>query len=160
MSVSKIVLAYDGSEDSKFALEWSKSYALQIGAEIAVTSVYDEMPALQAEAASMLIPFATAYANGLKKHLKEIEEEISVYEIAVSTILLKGNPPDEIIHYASQINADLIICGTRGLGGFSSLLLGSVAHKLVAYSPIPVLVVKRPRPGKQDPKSATPAKTL
>lgn len=154
MSVKKIVLAYDGSDDSKFALEWSKSYAPQIGAEIIITSAYDDMPALQVEDASLLINFATSYANGLKKHLSEVEKECLAQGLNVSTVILKGNPPDEIIHYAAEIKADLIICGTRGLGGFSSLLLGSVAHKLVTYSPLPVLVVKRPRPPKkEDPSS-------
>jgi len=54
----------------------------------------------------------------------------------------EGNPADAIIKYAKKIEADIIICGTRGYGGFGALLLGSVAHKLVTYAKIPVLVVK------------------
>lgn len=159
MAVKKIVLAYDGSEDSEFALNWSKSYAQQSGAEVIITSVYDCAPPLLMENSSLLLTdLDHAYHDGLEKRLKEARKKIMAEGFTVSTEVLKGNPADEIMCYAARVNADLIICGTRGLGGFSSLLLGSVAHKLVTYSPIPVLVIKRPLP-KGAPGHKLPAST-
>jgi nucleotide-binding universal stress UspA family protein len=47
-----------------------------------------------------------------------------------------------LIEHATEGGFTFLISGTRGAGGFEGLLLGSVAHKLVTYSPIPVLIVK------------------
>ena len=47
-----------------------------------------------------------------------------------------------IVSYAEEENIDLIVIGTRGRSGFTKLLLGSVASKVVTYAHCPVLVVK------------------
>jgi nucleotide-binding universal stress UspA family protein len=47
-----------------------------------------------------------------------------------------------IVDYAEQENIDLIVAGTKGRSGFTKLLLGSVASKVVTYAHCPVLVVK------------------
>lgn len=47
-----------------------------------------------------------------------------------------------IVDYAEQENIDLIVVGTKGRSGFTKLLLGSVASKVVTYAHCPVLVVK------------------
>ncbi|MFL6472392.1 MAG: universal stress protein, partial [Nitrososphaeraceae archaeon] len=47
-----------------------------------------------------------------------------------------------IVHYAEQENIDLIVIGTIGRSGFTKLLLGSIASKVVTYAPCPVLVVR------------------
>jgi nucleotide-binding universal stress UspA family protein len=49
---------------------------------------------------------------------------------------------DAILSYAESNNVDLIILGSRGLGGFKKLLLGSVASGLSQYSKVPVMIVK------------------
>ena len=49
---------------------------------------------------------------------------------------------DEIIRYAKDKGVDLIVVGTKGRSGMSKALLGSVASKVVTYSPCSVLVVR------------------
>jgi nucleotide-binding universal stress UspA family protein len=49
---------------------------------------------------------------------------------------------DEIIRYAKEKGIDLIVVGTKGRSGMSKALLGSVASKVVTYSPCSVLVVR------------------
>jgi nucleotide-binding universal stress UspA family protein len=49
---------------------------------------------------------------------------------------------DEIIRYAQEKGVDLIVVGTKGRSGMSKALLGSVASKVVTYSPCSVLVVR------------------
>jgi nucleotide-binding universal stress UspA family protein len=49
---------------------------------------------------------------------------------------------DEIIRYAQEKEVDLIVVGTKGRSGMSKVLLGSVASKVVTYSPCSVLVVR------------------
>jgi nucleotide-binding universal stress UspA family protein len=61
---------------------------------------------------------------------------------AVETRLLDGDPAPEILRYAEENAIDLIISGSRGLGGLKGLFLGSVSHKLIEGAACPCLVVK------------------
>jgi nucleotide-binding universal stress UspA family protein len=60
--------------------------------------------------------------------------------VRVSTELVTGAPAPVLLQAAQ--NADLVVIGDRGLGGFSGLLIGSVAVQMAAHSPVPVLVAK------------------
>jgi nucleotide-binding universal stress UspA family protein len=53
-----------------------------------------------------------------------------------------GAPAEKIITIAEHNNADLIIMGSRGLGGFASLLLGSVSDRVLHHATCPVLIVR------------------
>lgn len=55
---------------------------------------------------------------------------------------LRGYPPAVIAEYARQLEADLLVIGTRGRSGLSSLVLGSTSHGVIHDSPCDVLVVK------------------
>lgn len=56
-----------------------------------------------------------------------------------------GYPPDEIVDYAASIGAGLIVVGSRGLGEFKSLLLGSTSHRVSHLAGCNVLIVKTPQ---------------
>jgi nucleotide-binding universal stress UspA family protein len=58
--------------------------------------------------------------------------------IAVTRLLLRGEPAPEIVQAARERNAGLIVMATRGVGGFYPLLLGSVTAKVLHESDIPV----------------------
>lgn len=60
--------------------------------------------------------------------------------VVLSTELVRGAPAAVILHEARD--AQLVVLGDRGLGGFTSLLVGSAAVQVTAHSPVPVLVVK------------------
>ncbi len=60
----------------------------------------------------------------------------------VETILKEGDPAMEIAGIAETQNADLLIAGSRGLGGIGSVLLGSVSQKLLHLAPCSCLVVR------------------
>lgn len=53
-----------------------------------------------------------------------------------------GDPAETIAKYAKEKGVDQIFMGTRGMGGVSNLVLGSVATKVIHLSPVPVLLVK------------------
>jgi len=140
MAFKKFIVAYDGSADSDKALVIAGDLAQNLVAKILLVSVY-EIPATLSDASGY-----SDWATDLEKIHKEKVEKGKKYceekGIEVNAEVLQGSPAEEIIKYAQQEKADMIIAGTRGLGGFGRLLLGSVAHNLVNYSTIPVLIVK------------------
>ncbi|MDU2064955.1 MAG: universal stress protein [Sporomusaceae bacterium] len=145
IELKKIVVAYDGSEHSKRALDWAVKFA---GASKAVIDV---VMVLVPSSLLVGVDYAgVCFSEELKEMAeKEIEEQLEAAKsfceaqnVVVHTATLFGNVVDEIQHYVTDVKADMVICGTRGLGGFEGLLVGSVAHKLVTYLPVPVLAVK------------------
>ena len=90
--------------------------------------------------------------EGMEEAAKEMMEEflsqndiLNVAESAgvdMTTVLLRGLPVTQILHHAQTANVDLIVMGSRGRTGLSSLLIGSRAQRVVQLSPIPVMVVK------------------
>ena len=57
-------------------------------------------------------------------------------------VLVKGRPFEQIVNIAKGMNVDLIVMGTYGSRSADKLLIGSVAERVIEYSPCPVLVVK------------------
>lgn len=64
-----------------------------------------------------------------------------------TTTIGRGDPKREILGAASDVGADLIVLGSRGLGGFKGLLLGSVSRGVAKAAPCSLLVVASPRLG-------------
>ena len=141
MTMKRYVVAYDGSANSKKALELAADLAKSVPAEILLVTVCD--PILQQfEDVCLSSDMEREYEQHFAGKAEEGRKYCETNGVKVQAKILKGHPADVIIQFANQENADLIVSGTRGLGGFGQLLLGSVAHKLVTYSPIPVLIVR------------------
>jgi nucleotide-binding universal stress UspA family protein len=66
-------------------------------------------------------------------------------KIPVSHVMLEGDPASEIVRYAADAGADVIVIGTHGRTGVDRLMMGSVAEKVMRDAPCSVLVVKLPR---------------
>lgn len=60
--------------------------------------------------------------------------------VPITTEMVPGAPVKVLLHQAHE--AEVIVIGDRGLGGFSGLIVGSTAVQLATHSPVPVLVVK------------------
>jgi nucleotide-binding universal stress UspA family protein len=71
-----------------------------------------------------------------------VEEAAKAANVEVESVLLEGNPADEIIEFAEQNGVEIIVMGTLGKTGLERFLLGSVAENVVRHSKIPVLVVR------------------
>ncbi|MEW6621962.1 MAG: universal stress protein [Bacillota bacterium] len=140
MVIKRIVVGYDGSKYSKKALEAAISLAKTLEASVTVLAVV-RAP----EFSPTIDEIDEAYKNGertIKPQLEEIRRIGEENKIALNAVILHGHPAESIVKYASDKKADLIIVGTRGAGGFKSLIIGSVAQKVVGYSKVPVLVIK------------------
>lgn len=73
-----------------------------------------------------------------------IEEVIEESDVAIERVDLRGYPPDTLVDYVSDIDASLLVVGTRGRGDFASLILGSTSHRAIQLAQCDVLVVKAP----------------
>ena len=59
-----------------------------------------------------------------------------------NTLLMNGDPSQQIVHAARSTRADLVVVGTHGRTGFSKFILGSVAGRVVATASCPVVTVR------------------
>ena len=137
----RIAVAFDASPDSRKALAKAMELARELAGEIFVVTVYEPIPFSFDEGAV----YIAAENEAMRVFREKAEVGRKLCEeaaIVAHSQVLYGHPADELIKYAEQERMDLIVTGSRGQGGFASLVLGSVAQQLVKYSKVPVLVVK------------------
>lgn len=72
----------------------------------------------------------------------QLEAAISGAEVPIEKVSLDGYPPDRLVGYANEIEAVLLVVGTRGHGELASLVLGSTSHRAIHLAECDVLVVK------------------
>ena len=139
----RILLAVDGSENSKRAILEAKAYSKHREVEITLLTV---LTPIASEHYNYLAPPLFEDANYLKKIgskiLAEAKQILALPSEQVHEKIQLGHPADEILSEAKTGNYDLIILGSRGLGGFSRSILGSVSNKVLNHAEINVLVVK------------------
>ena len=86
---------------------------------------------------------ADRYAHWLLKHVQESVSDI-IREGGISCSFYQeiGHPDETIARFAEQHDADLIVLGSRGLGGFARMLVGSVSNNVAYHANCPVLLVR------------------
>ncbi|TMN22966.1 universal stress protein [Lentibacillus cibarius] len=141
----KILVAYDGSELSREALNEAKLQARGVPeTEVYILSVVTQAgPSANVAVARSM---EWELADNLRPELKEIEEEFQADDITVYTDVVidvaQRNAGEKVCSYAEEHDINLIIIGSRGLGGVKRLLLGSVSTRVVQHAHCPVLVIK------------------
>jgi nucleotide-binding universal stress UspA family protein len=139
-----ILVAVDGSKESKLALADAIDLALESNARLTLLHVCPPPPgAIRSTPAGAL-----AAAELPAYHDKVLREMVASVpkELPVTTLLVDGNPAHEIVKAAREYDHDLIVIGSRGRGRATAALLGSVSHEVLHEAPVPVLVVHA-RPG-------------
>ena len=150
----KILIAFDGSEASKHALDHAVNFVEPFGAELIILSVVPRvmMPVFPDEGFGAA-PITVAqdmgeYQDRMKeiynKNLVDAKKDINDHfpDMKVETKLLEGRPSSTIVSAAEEYNADLIIIGSRGIGGITGWILGSTSRNVVESCTKPILVVK------------------
>ncbi|KAJ3149081.1 hypothetical protein HDU89_004084 [Geranomyces variabilis] len=82
------------------------------------------------------------YMDASHKLLKYFGNHILKAGIKCRAIALRGDPREELVHKTAEINADMLVMGSRGMGTIKRALLGSVSDHCVHNSPCPVVVVR------------------
>ena len=142
MANKKLMLAYDGSEHSQRALDWTLDLNAQLLYELEIVTVIPPFPSLFADFPTDTYALMEVNRKNGQTMLERAASHCQERGQTATTALLEGHIVDTLIEHATEGGFTFLISGTRGAGGFEGLLLGSVAHKLVTYSPIPVLIVK------------------
>jgi nucleotide-binding universal stress UspA family protein len=136
----KILLAVDGSPQSDKAADTVRQLAALTGAKVLVVHAYPHTSDLlgYTDFESLV---AQRKAKG-QEILARARHLLAGQEERVTEDLLEGPEADAIITAARVQGVDLVVMGTRGLGGFERLLFGSVSRKVAHLAPCPVLLVR------------------
>ena len=154
---NKILVAVDGSEGSQRASKAALELAVKLKAELIVFHAIgpissDYRSALASTAGAMVPPISQEeidayYAYARRAALGMVGGTVS--EAKERGLKVKIDMPDAvasvveaIINHADHEHVDLIVVGTRGLGGFKKMLLGSVSSGVISHASCPVLVVR------------------
>jgi nucleotide-binding universal stress UspA family protein len=136
--MSRIVVGVDGSEGSQGALEWAAQEAQYRNAELHIVSAW-------------LYPISMGYtvpvdAEPFEKSAQEIGEQAAAYvhktwpEVQVRVEVREAQPALTLVE--ASTGADMLEVGTRGLGGFRGLLLGSVSQHCAHHARCPIVIVR------------------
>jgi nucleotide-binding universal stress UspA family protein len=137
-SKGHILVGVDGSESSKTALRWAERLSTVVGSGIhaVIAWQYPMMLGWEGGIPDWWQPDADA-----KKILEDTLDSVfgKTRPVGLSTTVQEGQPT--MILLEASKNADMLIVGSRGHGGFAGLLLGSVSSACAEHATCPVLVV-------------------
>ncbi|HVV36146.1 MAG TPA: universal stress protein [Acidimicrobiales bacterium] len=135
----KIVVGVDGSDGSVRALRWAIAEAASHRARVIAVHAWEE-------------PFLGELATKHEYESVRVECEHQAKDVVKDTIaraggehasveflVLHGTPAEMLLTAARE--ADLLVVGSRGRGGFASLMLGSVSLRCAQHAPCPVVIV-------------------
>lgn len=148
----KYMVAVDGSEHGWKALDLASDLANASGADLIILHVvpYQEMPkGLEEFAKNEGIPVEEEsaryhYSRSLGDKITSAAEARARKNglTRITTRVAEGNPADQIVKMTGSESADMIFLGSRGLGDFGGLLMGSVSHKVMQLAPCTCVAVK------------------
>lgn len=140
--IKRVLVGVDGSANARRALEWAIELAAPTGAEVAVV-----------HAAGLLTRFGDGPLVPAHAHMTELQERLerewcaplALAGVPYRAILADGAPVLALLAAAEREQADVIVVGSRGEGGFAELRLGSTSQQLAEHADRPVLIVPSSR---------------
>ena len=134
--IKHIVVALDVSDTSNKIIDKALSFAKLFDAKITGIYVIGIQPTLLS---GVINDRETKKAEKILRSKKQYCERKDVH---FAFKILIGKPATEIVKFAEKAKVDLIVMGSKGMGGFRGKVLGSVANSLVHESKVSVLIVK------------------
>jgi len=145
MMFGKILLAVDGSSDAQEAAEYARNLALRDGAQVIVVHAFEPVPAYIGEPQESRV--AADHVNEGQRIAQQTAKGLQEAGLEVIVEVLEGPAARAILSVAEVRQPDLIVMGSRGHGDLTSLLLGSVSHRVLAHTQAPVMIVKAGQAG-------------
>ncbi|KAM0065503.1 putative universal stress protein A family [Helianthus debilis subsp. tardiflorus] len=157
-STMKVWIAVDESDGSFYALEWALKHLFahhdaDKESPFAITVVHVQPPFQPTYTALPVGPvlFAT---SGMRDSVVKAEEESAAkilaraselcdqHKIKVEYLVLRGNPKEMLVEAVDQMDIDLLVVGSRGLGQIKRAVLGSISDYCAHHAKCPVLIVR------------------
>ena len=139
---SKILVPVDGSDISYRALDSALFLSERLGSKITAIHVIEKVPTVYIQSQKILDEILVTHKNESQKILDECSSIATKKGIAIDTTLLEGNPASTILEFSQMDKYEVIIIGSRGMGHFKALILGSVSSKILHHSVCPVLLIR------------------
>jgi nucleotide-binding universal stress UspA family protein len=140
MRKGTVVVATDGTGSSRAAVRWAAREASRRGATLQVTHILDwEWAETRYEFGDGRFGTARKAAEGIARGGVALAHEISP-DLNCEIDILVGNPAARLI--AETADAGLLVLGSRGRGGFASLMLGSISQRVAMHASCPVAVIR------------------
>lgn len=138
MTISRIVVGIDGSRGSELAVRWTADLATALGADVVAVH---SMGMLEDRGDGTLVP-----AEQVRDQIAVVLETEWCQPLRDAGVrfhaeIVPGNPVTVILEVARRENVDLIVVGSRGIGGISGLHLGSTSHEVAVHAHRPVVIV-------------------
>ncbi len=137
--IAKILVPLDGSKTSSNGLDMAIFLARQCGAVIIglhIVSVYPQ------HLGALLTPLKAKLIQDAEKFMEQAKVKSAQHGIVFRHKIIYGDPTSGIIDFMKQNKFDLVVIGSRGMGGMKEAFLGSVSNSIVHKSHVPILVVK------------------
>lgn len=135
-AVGMIVVGVDGSPGSAAALAWCTDLAPTLGASVVAVMALDSAEGLNAEGTQV------ARRQAAEVSMATWTAALRATDVSVESVIVEHDRPVEaLLATAADSDADLLVVGTRGLGGFSEVRLGGTALHLVHHRGLPVVLV-------------------
>jgi nucleotide-binding universal stress UspA family protein len=139
--IRRILVGTDGSDNARRALDWAATLAEQAGAEVVAVHCLGLLFHPNASDASDLEP-AQPHRDEIRALLDGAwTAPLRAAGVTYRTEMRDGSPVSVLLTVADESAADMVVVGSRGIGGFPGLLLGSTSTQLAQHSPRPVLIV-------------------
>ena len=141
----RLLVAYDGSDNSKRALQYVVDLARDTGMalQVHVVNVQHE-PIIYGEyvTPAMIDELNNSLMAKSRSVLDEAAAMLQAGGLTCETHTQLGNVAEQINDAVKRLGCDTVVMGTRGLGSFTGLVLGSVANRVIHEVSVPVLLVK------------------
>ncbi len=139
--LERFVVGIDGSEESLHALRWAADLARAVGATIEVVTAYHYTPVGVGSPWVPVVPMVSEQEmrENASEVLDGVVERASAADVVVERTVAEGGAATRLRDRAED--ADLLVVGNRGHGGFAGLLLGSVSRRCLSRPSRPVVVV-------------------
>ncbi len=132
-----VLLATDFSGASRGALDMALRLARDCGADLTIAHTCDVPPHVEPTTPEVLTPFIQRASSKLEDLVSSVQKECP----GARGVLKVGEPWEQILAAAAEAGADVIVTGTHGRRGAEHAVLGSVAERVVQFSPLPVLTI-------------------